>query len=121
MWILMKKEHGSENHKNGTVQACSLKKKSKHQSSWKHILYHLHHLQILVVLRHYHHHHQIFLQGPKRQEHSPSCTRKRRMKIILHSFAYSDCEPVGFEEAVQDRRWKEAMDEEFRSIEKNST
>ena len=32
MWSLMKKEHGNENHKkNGIVQACSLKKKSKHQ------------------------------------------------------------------------------------------
>ena len=37
------------------------------------------------------------------------------MKIILHSFVYfSDCDPVGFEEAVQDRRWKEAMDEKSR-------
>ena len=36
-------------------------------------------------------------------------------------YLFFDCEPVGFEEAVQDRRWKEAMDEEIKAIKKNST
>ena len=44
------------------------------------------------------------------------------MKIILHTFVYFfDCESVGFEEAIQDRRWKETMDEKIKAIEKNST
>jgi len=34
---------------------------------------------------------------------------------------FFDCELVGFEEAIHDRRWKEAMDEEIKGIEKNIT
>jgi len=34
---------------------------------------------------------------------------------------FPDCEPVDFEEVVQDRRWKEAMDEKIKAIEKNNT
>jgi len=34
---------------------------------------------------------------------------------------FSDCEPVGFEEVVQDERWKEVMDEEIKAIEKKNT
>ena len=30
-------------------------------------------------------------------------------------------EPIGFEEAIQDKRWKYAMDEEIKSIQKNDT
>ena len=32
-----------------------------------------------------------------------------------------DCEPVDFEEVMQDKRWRDAMDEEIKSIEKNDT
>ena len=34
---------------------------------------------------------------------------------------FSNCEHVGFEEAVEDRRWKEVMDEEIKAIKKNNT
>ena len=34
---------------------------------------------------------------------------------------FADCEPIGFEEAVQDKKWRNAMDEEIKAIEKNDT
>ena len=34
---------------------------------------------------------------------------------------FVDYEPVDFEEAVQDKRYRDAMDEEIKSIEKNDT
>ena len=34
---------------------------------------------------------------------------------------FANCEPIGFEEAIQDKRWKVAMDEEIKSIRKNDT
>lgn len=34
---------------------------------------------------------------------------------------FVDCEPLAFEEAVQSTKWKQAMDEEIESIEKNNT
>ena len=33
----------------------------------------------------------------------------------------SGCEPVSFDQAVQDEKWKKAMEEEISSIEKNQT
>jgi hypothetical protein len=34
---------------------------------------------------------------------------------------FVDCEPIGFEEAVKDDKWRNAMDEEIKAIEKNNT
>ena len=34
---------------------------------------------------------------------------------------FADCEPIGFEEAIQSKRWKDAMDDEIKAIEKNDT
>ncbi|KAL5566704.1 hypothetical protein UlMin_029868 [Ulmus minor] len=34
---------------------------------------------------------------------------------------FADCEPVSFQEAAQEKRWRDAMDEEIRAIEKNDT
>ena len=34
---------------------------------------------------------------------------------------FADCEPIGFEEAVQSKKWREAMDEEIQAIRKNDT
>ena len=34
---------------------------------------------------------------------------------------FADCEPIGFEEAVQNRKWRNAMDEEIQAIKKNDT
>ena len=34
---------------------------------------------------------------------------------------FANCEPIGFKEAIQDKRWKVAMDEEIKSIRKNDT
>ena len=34
---------------------------------------------------------------------------------------FADCEPLGFEEAVQSKRWRDAMDEEIQAIKKNDT
>jgi hypothetical protein len=36
-------------------------------------------------------------------------------------FHFADCEPIGFEEAVKDEKWRNAMDEEIKAIEKNNT
>ena len=34
---------------------------------------------------------------------------------------FADCEPVDFQEAVQDTKWRKAMDEEIEAIQKNDT
>jgi len=34
---------------------------------------------------------------------------------------FADCEPMNFEEAAQDKKWRDALDEEIRFIEKNNT
>jgi hypothetical protein len=34
---------------------------------------------------------------------------------------FADCELIGFEEAVKDEKWRNAMDEEIKAIEKNNT
>jgi len=34
---------------------------------------------------------------------------------------FADCEPIGFEEVVKDEKWRNAMDEEIKAIEKNNT
>ena len=34
---------------------------------------------------------------------------------------FADCEPTGFEEAVRDKKWRDAMDEEIKAIKKNDT
>ena len=99
----MKKEHESEKRKkNRIVQACFLKKKSKHQRSWKHILYHLHHLKIYEC------------PASSSPNSSPRPQKIRTLSELYEVTEnennvtlfclVSDCEPVGFEEAVQDRR-----------------
>jgi hypothetical protein len=34
---------------------------------------------------------------------------------------FADCEPIGFEEVVKDEKWRNAMYEEIKAIEKNNT
>ncbi|KAM0962557.1 hypothetical protein ACFX2J_021576 [Malus domestica] len=34
---------------------------------------------------------------------------------------FADCKPVDFQEAVQDTKWRKAMDEEIEAIHKNDT
>jgi hypothetical protein len=34
---------------------------------------------------------------------------------------FANCEPIGFEEVVKDEKWRNAMDEEIKAIEKNNT
>ena len=34
---------------------------------------------------------------------------------------FADCEPMNFHEAVRDKNWKDAMDEEIKAVEKNNT
>ncbi|KAE8657590.1 hypothetical protein F3Y22_tig00116989pilonHSYRG00496 [Hibiscus syriacus] len=34
---------------------------------------------------------------------------------------FADCEPVSFQEAVQEKKWRDVMDEEIKAIEKNDT
>ena len=34
---------------------------------------------------------------------------------------FADCEPIGFEEAVRDKKWRDAMNEEIKAIKKNDT
>ena len=33
----------------------------------------------------------------------------------------ANCEPIGFEEAVREKNWRNAMDEEIKAIKKNDT
>jgi len=40
---------------------------------------------------------------------------------LTHFCLFFNCELVGFEESMQDRRWKEAMNKEIKAIEKNIT
>ena len=40
--------------------------------------------------------------------------------IILYCL-FGDCEPISFQEAIANKKWKDAMDEEIRAIEKNDT
>ncbi|KAM2087568.1 hypothetical protein ACFX1X_032098 [Malus domestica] len=34
---------------------------------------------------------------------------------------FADCEPIDFQEAVQDTKWSKAMDEDIEAIQKNDT
>ena len=36
-------------------------------------------------------------------------------------YLFADCEPTRFEEAVRDKKWRDAMDEEIKAIKKNDT
>ena len=36
-------------------------------------------------------------------------------------YLFADCEPTRFEEAVQDKKWRNAMDKEIKAIKKNDT
>ena len=49
--------------------------------------------------------------------------RARRTKLRVYTLfcLFANYEPIGFEEAIQDKRWKVAMDEEIKSIRKNDT
>ncbi|MCF8701902.1 DDE-type integrase/transposase/recombinase, partial [Corynebacterium sp. MC-10] len=44
-----------------------------------------------------------------------------RLENLTLLCLFADCEPVTFEEAVQSKKWRDAMDEEIKSIEKNDT
>ncbi|MBV8801912.1 MAG: hypothetical protein JO131_02910, partial [Gammaproteobacteria bacterium] len=54
--------------------------------------------------------------------------RMRRLKDIYDETneislfcLFADCEPLGFDDANQNKRWRDAMEEEIKSIEKNHT
>ena len=40
---------------------------------------------------------------------------------IIFYCLFGDCEPISFQEAIANKKWKDAMDEEIRAIEKNDT
>ena len=40
---------------------------------------------------------------------------------IVHFALFADCDPVTFEEAVKQSKWRKAMDEELAAIERNNT
>ena len=40
---------------------------------------------------------------------------------IVHFALFADCDPVTFEEAVKQSKWRKAMDEELATIERNNT
>ena len=40
---------------------------------------------------------------------------------LVHFALFLDCDPITFQEAVKESKWKKAMTEEIRSIEKNNT
>ena len=40
---------------------------------------------------------------------------------ITHFALFADCDPMTFEIAVKEEKWKKAMDEEINSIERNDT
>lgn len=40
---------------------------------------------------------------------------------LTHFALFSDCDPVAFNDAVQDPKWQKAMNEEIHAIEKNNT
>lgn len=44
-----------------------------------------------------------------------------RLEDISYYALFADCDPVTYEEAASDERWKKAMDEEIQAIEKNKT
>ena len=44
------------------------------------------------------------------------------MKTILLFFClFVDCEPMSFHETIENKNWKNAMDEEIKAIKKNDT
>lgn len=42
-------------------------------------------------------------------------------ETLVHFALYADCDPISLDEARQDPRWVQAMDEEIHAIEKNNT
>lgn len=40
---------------------------------------------------------------------------------LTHFAFFTDCDPMVFEEAIKEPKWKKSMDEEITSIEKNNT
>lgn len=40
---------------------------------------------------------------------------------ITHFALFSDCDPIDFEVAVKETKWKNAMDDEIAAIERNHT
>lgn len=40
---------------------------------------------------------------------------------LAHYALLYDCYPITFQEAIKDLKWKKAMDEEIKSIERNNT
>nr|GEW30773.1 retrovirus-related Pol polyprotein from transposon TNT 1-94 [Tanacetum cinerariifolium] len=72
-------------------------------------------------------------QIPTPTQDSPSSSSKGEPKIrslqelyevtdeIPFLYLYADCEPLVFEEAMKSKKWRQAMEEEIKSIEKNDT
>ena len=47
---------------------------------------------------------------------------QKRLQMVLTLFClFANCEPKGFEEAVRDKKWRDAMDKEIKAIKKNDT
>ncbi|GJS28548.1 retrovirus-related pol polyprotein from transposon TNT 1-94 [Tanacetum coccineum] len=72
-------------------------------------------------------------QSPTPTQDSPSSSSegepKTRSLQVLYEVTdeipllclYTDCEPLVFEEAMRSKKWRQAMKEEIKSIEKNDT
>ena len=66
---------------------------------------------------------------PSMNERSKSRTRSlqeiyentERIEDLTLFCLFTDCEPVNFQEAVQNKKWRDAMDEEIKAIMKNNT
>ena len=44
-----------------------------------------------------------------------------RLENLTLFYLFADCEPVNFQEAIQDEKWRNAMDDEIKAIKKNDT
>ncbi|GKU98369.1 hypothetical protein SLEP1_g11381 [Rubroshorea leprosula] len=67
---------------------------------------------------------------PQRQRRPPVCLQDYEVTLddevdddgeLVHFAFFADSEPVTFEEAIQDSRWVNAMNEEIEAIERNNT
>ena len=45
---------------------------------------------------------------------------KRHDNLILFCL-FADCEPINFQEVVQDEKWRKILDEEIKAVVKNDT
>lgn len=68
------------------------------------------------------------LQGESSSERTPRMRSLQELYEVTENqndltlfCLFVDCEPIGYEDAVQNKRWRDAMDEEIKAIEKNDT